>query len=381
MLAAPVDYSASLAAVLPAVARSLGSITYAEAPSLGIAPTRRAVVVLIDGLGHHLLARRTGHAPFLRSLLSDGLVITCGFPSTTATSMGSFGTGRPPGQHGLMGYEVLDPEADRVLNELSWRSGEAEGPDPRTWQPLDTVFEVVSREGVQVTRIGPAYFDGSGLTNAALRGGRFLAADSLDSRVALAVQAAAASPRTLTYLYWGDLDKVGHVFGVGAMQWGQHLEEIDRALATLAERVPADTAIYVTADHGMVDAPFERRVDLAGERDLLAGVRHLAGEPRSVQLYCEPGATADVAAAWTGHLGRRAVVSTRQQVVDSGLVGTLRDGVGPRLGDIVVNMTHDYAVVHSGRTRKEVLALVGLHGSTTPEELDIPLLTVPARTR
>ena len=35
--------------------------------------------------------------------------LTAGFPATTATSLGSLGTGRPPGQHGMLGYQVAIP--------------------------------------------------------------------------------------------------------------------------------------------------------------------------------------------------------------------------------------------------------------------------------
>ncbi|MDO5710383.1 MAG: alkaline phosphatase family protein, partial [Micrococcales bacterium] len=87
-----------------------------------------------------------GHAPFLRRLAAQGHRLTCGFPSTTATSMGTFGTGLPPGAHGLVGYEVLDPPRDLTFNELSWENG----PDPRLWQPATTVFERAVAAGVSV---------------------------------------------------------------------------------------------------------------------------------------------------------------------------------------------------------------------------------------
>ncbi len=87
--------------------------------------------------------------------------------------MGSFGTGLPPGGHGLVGYEVLDPDRDVLLNELSWEPHV----DPHTWQPNPTVFERLDAASVPVTRIGPAFFDGSGLTESALRGGAFVSAD------------------------------------------------------------------------------------------------------------------------------------------------------------------------------------------------------------
>ena len=142
---APRYDSAGLAGVLPAVAASLGISPYAGRPDLlELPPARRAVVVLVDGLGYELIRRRGGHAPFLRSLLPAAYRITAGFPSTTATSMGTFGTGLPPGAHGLLGYEVLVPGEDRLVNELSWE----DGPDPLRWQPEPTVFEVAVRAGV-----------------------------------------------------------------------------------------------------------------------------------------------------------------------------------------------------------------------------------------
>ncbi|TQJ10594.1 alkaline phosphatase family protein [Lapillicoccus jejuensis] len=373
----PPDYAGgTLASVLPAVAASLGATSYGDADPFGLVPARRAVVVLVDGLGLELLRRRGGHAPFLRSHLPGAVRLDSGYPSTTATSMGSFGTGLPPGAHGLVGYEVLVPGEDRTVNELSWEGG----PDPRTWQPAPTVFQRLEADDVRVTRIGPAYFDGSGLTEAALRGGRFVAARHLPERVEAALTAVRASSRSLVYLYWGDLDKVGHVHGCGSWEWGDELEAVDGALAELARRVPSDTAVYVTADHGMVDAPHALRLDLAHDEELSRGVRHLGGEPRSPQLYAEPGAAGDVLATWRERLAPRAWVLSREEAVAAGWFGPVREDVLPRVGDVVVLMRESFAVVHSRRTRPEVLALLGLHGSVTADERSIPLVRIPPRT-
>src|SRR4029453_2571192 len=137
------------------------------------------------------------------------------------------------------------------------------GPDPFTWQPMPTVFQEVAAEGLDVTRIGPGFFDGSGLTNAALRGGRFRAASSLADRVTAAVEAVRSAPRALVYVYWGDVDKIGHVHGPSAWEWVDELESVDRHLAQLAAAVPPDTAVHVTADHGLVDVPYRHRADPA----------------------------------------------------------------------------------------------------------------------
>jgi hypothetical protein len=189
----------TLSEVMPAVAVALGlpsTATVGAPTGLSLPPAPRVVVLLVDGLGDVLLRSRSGHAPYLRSLLERGSRLSSGFPSTTATSMGSFGTGLPPGTHGLVGYEVLDPDRDVLLNELSWEPYV----DPQLWQPLPTVFEHVDAAGVPVTRIGPSFFDGSGLTESALRGGVFTAAESLEARVDAAVAASHATPRGRVYV-------------------------------------------------------------------------------------------------------------------------------------------------------------------------------------
>ncbi len=363
--------------LLPAVATSLGVPGLAKGGDRRLPPARRSVVVLVDGLGANLLARRGGHAPFMRGLLRDpqaAVTIGCGFPSTTATSMGTFGTGSLSGSHGLVGYEAYDPQAGAVFNELSWE----DGPDPHLWQPAPTVFEAAEAAGVRVTRVGPGFFDGSGLTEAALRGGRFVAADSLAQRVDATVRALHADERSLVYLYWGDVDKVGHVHGCDSWQWGEELESVDAQLARLAERLPAGTTMHITADHGMVDVPLEARPDLAEDRELDAGVRHVSGEPRCLQLHVTDGALDDVLATWRARLGEEAIVLTREDAIARGWFGRVDERVRPRIGDVIAAMTGTIAVVDSRRHRPLLRSLLGVHGSVTDDEVAVPWLTLPA---
>jgi hypothetical protein len=198
-------------------------------------------------------------------------------------------------------------------------------------------------------------------------------------RVDVSLAAVRASRRALVFLYWGDLDKVGHVHGCASWEWGEELEAIDRELARLVRSVPSDTAVYVTGDHGMVDAPHALRIDLAHDRELAAGIRHVGGEPRALQLYCEDGAPEDVLATWTSRVGERAWIRTREQAVAEGWFGPVSEPNLPRIGDLVVAMRDNFAIVDSRRARPKLLALLGLHGSLTPDESAVPLFHLPAR--
>src|SRR5262245_35817998 len=130
----------SLADLGPSVLAALG--VPGETGVLDLPALPRACVLLVDGLGWELLREASVDAPFLSSLAAR--VLTAGFPATTATSIGSYGTGRPPGDHGLLGYQVAIPGEGRLLNCLRW----ADGVDPEAWQPVRTVFQRAAAAGV-----------------------------------------------------------------------------------------------------------------------------------------------------------------------------------------------------------------------------------------
>ncbi|MGH8828894.1 MAG: alkaline phosphatase family protein, partial [Jiangellaceae bacterium] len=189
---------------MPSVLGALG--VAGEHDTLGLPPGRRYCVLLVDGMGWNLLRAHPAETPFLSSL--RGSAITAGTPTTTATSLTSFGTGLPPGRHGVLGYTTRVPGGTQLFNALKW-----EPPlPPLDYQPYPTVFERADRAGVATTVVGQRRFRGSGLTNVALRG-PFKGANSYGERVAAAVAAAAAGPPALVYVYDGDLDYTGHQSG------------------------------------------------------------------------------------------------------------------------------------------------------------------------
>ena len=128
----------------------------------------------------------------------------------------------------------------------------------------------------------------------------------------------------------------------------------------------------------MVDVPLDARPDIAAEPDLDAGVRHVSGEPRCVQLHVQPGARDDVLAAWRARLGEDALVLPGEEAIAAGWFGAVSDTVRPRIGDVIAVMTGRIAVQDSRRHRPELRALLGVHGSITADEVAIPWLTLSA---
>ena len=365
---------ASLCDVLPAAAASLGVPGAVDRIGLPDTGPRRVVVLLVDGMGYHLLPAMAAHAPLLASVLRGGAgrldELVCTFPSTTPTSLVSLGTGAPPGQHGVLGFTLLVPRTSRILTHIFWR----DDPPPAQWQPLRTWFERVAAAGRPVSVVLPAAFAGSGLTDAAYRGGRFVGVGERDDYAA-ALLNVARGDAGLTYGYLADLDTAAHVHGIDSPQWQQAAADIDRLLTRLVAELPKDALLVVTADHGGLNVPLDARYDVDTDPQLGSGVEYVTGEPRVRYLHTTPGAAADVVATWRAVLGEHVTVHTRDEIVDSGLFGPVRPEHLPRLGDVVVICTGPTAIVATKREPALLSALIGYHGALTAAETAIPLIT------
>ncbi len=328
---------------LPDLATSLlASLGVGDAPNpLGLAPARRACLLIVDGLGWELLRAHQAAAPFLSELTTSGRALTAGFPATTVTSLSSLGTGLPPGRHGMLGYQVAVPGEDRLLNGLRWD----QRVDPVSWQPAPTIYQRAAAADIAAYRVAARGLEKTGFSLAAMRGASYRPADSLGALVAQASWALADSDRALVTVYHADLDGTGHVFGSLSEAWSYQLAHVDKLAEQLASSLPSGTALYVTADHGMVDAGADDRVDVDVVPGLRDGVALLGGEPRARHVYAVPGAAPDVLATWQGVLGARAWVVSRDEAIEAGWFGPVDERFVPRIGDVVAAPAGSWALV------------------------------------
>jgi hypothetical protein len=369
-----------LSSVLPALCSAIGHpVTTAvhENPTalqatLGFPDASSAIVVLVDGLGFWNLNLRIGHAPYLRSLLREPAnqqpISTC-FPSTTVAAMATFGTGTCPGLTGMTGYTQRNPRTGELSQLIQFRNAI----EPRDLQRQPTIFERLGEQEVSVISSGLPKFANSPLTQAALRGTHFIGNAQPADRVRAACRA--AKKPGLTYLYIRDTDKTGHSYGWNSPEWIAAFESVDAQLGMLHRTAPRGTLIVIVADHGMVCAMPEERIDIALTQQLKSGVEMVGGEPRALMLYAEQDCTAaEIAARWKNYLGSRALVRTREQAIAEGLFGPLDPRVEPMIGDVLVQVSGNMTIVDSRTQVDKATRLPSVHGSQTMMEMDVPCL-------
>ena len=355
---------------MPSIFSSLGLTTAHDSINCGESPSGRELVFLVDGLGADLLSKYADVAPSLSRMVMHGTVTTS-FPSTTATSLATLTTGEMPGAHGMLGYTVQVPRSGgRVLNSLKWD----ERVDPVMWQPVPTLFERASAEGISTTHVAAKRYENTGFTRAVFRGANYKGANVSADLISETVAALQKSP-SFVYLYVNDVDSAGHSDGVGSDKWLAALKSVDELVQTLMQKLPKGTRIWLTADHGMINV--EEKIVMGQENELLTDISVIAGEPRMRHLYLSresASAEKEVISRWESALGSKVTMHTRQSAITAGLFGTnVSLDASERAGDVIAIAQGNLVLLEPERADKEG-AMIGHHGGDSVIESSVPLL-------
>ena len=374
MLPVPAVTAPRLAGVLGSSVASLRG----EQNDFGLPAASGAVVVLVDGLGATNIQARAGHARFLSPRMARRDVIRTVTPSTTAAAIASFTTGRMPGEHGLVGYRVLDAAHDRLVNQLQ-RLGRRHGARDVAARG-DGLRDGRARRHPQLRgRCGPLRRLGIHACRAARRGvpaGR-------DHRRPLrrGARAARSEPGALVYLYVPELDQAAHAHGWESDRWLGILEQLDAELAAF-ERADA-------AWHG----PARDRRPRRGRRSARTATCFIDAQARPprgraarrrasrgcLSLYFEPdldagGRRAELVDRWREAEGERAWVLSRDEAIAPGCTDRSTDEVRPRIGDVIVAARAGVAYYDRREPNRQAESMIGQHGSLSDEETRVPLI-------
>ena len=319
------------------------------------------VLLVVDGLGWNQFASRRHLTPTMSSM--DARSITSVAPTTTAAGLPSITTGLPPGEHGLLGYRM--EVGGSVMNVLRWTDKRG---DLRSVNPPVDVQPCPPFMGSRVPVVSKSIFAETGFTVAHLRGTDHLGWRHM-SAIAVEIGEQVRAGRKFVYAYYDGLDSVAHDKGFGGFYDGE-LETVDYLVKSIISVLPSGAKLYVTADHGQVHVG-EASVSLDAE--ILTLVRQQSGEGRFRWLHAKSGATSDLLAA-TQQYADIAWVVPREKAIDEGWFGANVPSIHQqRLGDVALvaraNVTFD------DPEENGPFKLVCRHGSLTPDEMLVPLLS------
>jgi len=344
------------------------------------------VFVLVDGYGFEQWARdrARGRHRLHGTFDAGGAVtpLTSVYPSETAAAITSLHTGRPPAEHGLLGWFQRVEGVPGVVQTLPFTTTDgapvAEAhPDARaTAADLfagDPLYADLRAAGIEAHVFQPEGSVETGYTRAATAGATTHGYGSVRGACRGARRAVeGASGHTYSLVYAPNVDGAAHRVGTDASAYhgavatvlgAVQRELIDRFGSRAARR----TLLCVGADHGLVGADPAANVDLrtlrAWDRFGLAASPPVGG-PRNLQFHThDPESLREALAS-----ALDARVLTREEWSRAGLFGPGgSDTFERRAPDVVAAPRENLAWYADGE-----LELRGMHGGVAPAEMLVP---------
>ena len=330
----------------------------AESLASTIPATASIILVLFDGLGDVQLDH-----PAAAELLSARMgALEAPFPTTTTVSMSTVATGTNPSTHGVIAHLSWFPELGRVVNTLKWvdLSGAPVNYPTDRLLPSPNLWERLTERGIRTVTVQPAGFAATPLTAALYRGAEFVGAETVAQVVGLTVESA-ATPGTLVFTYLPNVDVAAHVFGQGSSQYAEAMAIVAGVWSGIVERLPPDTVMIGTADHGVPG--FAEHAKVIVRNDLYQPL-DFWGDPRAVMVRGSSRLIRKLAAETAGEL-----IGPDQFIPWLG-PGPQHPELAGRLPDAVLLAPPGKVILPPGFDKR----LVGYHGGLSQEEVAVPLL-------
>lgn len=343
-----------------------------------LAEARNLVLLVLDGLGYEYLMQQGSGSVLQRHL---HMRLTSVAPPTTATAITTFLTGQAPQQHGLTGWFTWFRELGSVLAVLPFSprcSGVPLGGRGVGAAALFGHVPLFDRLPVKSWSVCPDWIAHSEFNRAHLGRAELLPYRDLEQcfdAIARAVRASDA--RSYVYAYWPGFDRLAHEQGVASDALTEHFAALDRAFARLLDALAGTgSRLLVTADHGFVDVPADKRIVLDAHpvmKDCLA--LPLCGEQRLSYAYVRNGHGRRFEDYLDRHLAQVIEWHRSEALLQQGLfgLGEPHPELAARIGDYTLLMKQGH-VIQDPIAGERPFAMVGYHGGLSAAEMYVPLV-------
>ena len=336
------------------------------------------VLVLVDGLGMHLVERHPEAGVFREHLRMELRTV---FPSSTAPALTSLATGLWPAQHAVPGWWTYLPDPGLVGTILPFTERFSEKPlsqlgvEPRTAFPAQPLaarftsahFRVMPKpiHDSVYSRYSSGNAPGIGYTSMQF------AVEATEAHIRRA-----AGP-TQTFFYIPFVDTAQHERGPASKDVSAQLRRVAVRVRLLIERLHGVARVVITADHGQIEVPRENMHVIRKTDSLAVHLREsISCEPRVAAIHLRDGAGLAFESQFRARFGDQFALLTIAEADELRLFGP--DPLAPetrrRLGDYVAIALADDVLLYEPDAK--LMKLIGFHGGLLPDEVRIPLIIV-----
>jgi hypothetical protein len=331
------------------------------------------VVVLVDGMGMHLIDRLRSDDG-LRGALAMELQTV--YPSSTAPALTTLATALPPSQHAVTGWWTHLPDVGVTATILPFTERFGERPlgiEPTAAFPAPAMASRFRRNCFWVS---PKPITNSIYSRYSSGDAPHLGYQSMTVAIeAIARRIADAEGPTYTYFYISFVDKAEHDHGPDSPQVKRMFSTVRKRLRLLCETLRGRARIIITADHGQIGIEEHERHIFDRHDPLMAMLRHPPScEPRASAFHVREGQRDAFSAAFRERFGSRYALLTVDEVSAMRLLGPtpLSPETHRRLGDFMaIPRARDVLLYEP---KPELRKMIGFHGGMTADEMRTPLI-------
>jgi len=187
-----------------------------------------------------------------------------------------------------------------------------------------------------------------------------------------------SNKRKYIYAYWDKFDYLCHHNGCTNQKVSNHFWQLDKKISSLSRSLKGtNTALIVTADHGLIDTAEKSKIILLENHPKLIETltMPLSGEPRVVYCYVHPHKTKEFENYIKDNLDYCCEVYKSIDLLNKGVFGLFEPNKNliDRIGDYILVMKENYIIKDFLLTEKRECH-IGNHGGTSKEEMYVPLI-------
>ncbi len=342
------------------------------------------VLFIIDGLGNKLYTQLQKQD----SLAGFGKLhhnyITSVFPSTTAAALTSFASGKPPSEHGILGFRIFLEDSFDTLNTIFYYvEGHREcAPhiEPDDLKPTFYIYEPLMREGFKVYSLLKREYIGSPFTKIIYGLQEPIAHDNIVDLIIDAADILKNNPgdKKFLSLYTADVDSISHMYGPFSSQVMAYIKNLDSLL--LQYLLPAinfdNTLLIITADHGHIETDETNSINLFEDQYVMKQItQYPAGESRT--MYFKVKNEKEFLEHLIEKYNDKAEFYLSGDAIQKGIFGgDVENHFKNRLGDVVAIAKDSFYFTYERERhiRPFVTGKIGKHGGMSLDEMLVPLL-------
>lgn len=357
------------------------------------------VLFLVDGFGWRFF-EKFQQMPFLRRLTASGTVekLTSQFPSTTAAHVTTIHTGQPVGQSGVYEWFYYEPQLDRMIAPLLFSyAGDEKRETLRgnikanRLYPSQTLYQELKTLGIGSHVFGVRDYTPSTYSNVVTKGAKLHSFKTLpEALVNLGSLLNSSKAPAYINFYFENIDSTCHKYGPTALQTEAEIEAYLLIMDYFFSRIfPNKKKILflMTADHGASEVDPETTIFLNTD-DHFKGVERFfktnrngellvpAGSARDMFLYVKDELLDEAQEFFWKRLEGKAEVVKSTWLMENGFFGSeISPKFRERIGNLII-LPYRFESVWWYEKDKFEQRFYGHHGGLTPQEMEIPYITL-----